>query len=335
MKGFSNKLYWFLNRSEAGARRVDFDKRAENVVEPKVSFVSTGVDWEKNPDEYSKKDVVGYDMPRKDIYSNKLHGKKWFYGQKYLKKPVKDIIGEHFTHDETSGMDVLFRTKNFKGDCAGTHSFYHYPKTDKVSHEISIDRNSYKNESARKRILIHEFIHALRTKEGRRTRDRDKEEKKTNLEEIARAPVNSLDWKGGYYKHIPESKRKGKKGWLSVEQMIKSDKSGLVEVAGGKETSLKGKKAKKATKKFFDDSFISKAHFSPAENVDRYFLIKLPNGVTVEEHRFYPTGSNNAKIKNSLKGKYGSNIEVWEWRDGKKVKIMGKKKNNKKRKKRK
>ncbi len=105
--------------------------------------------------------------------------------------------------------------------------------------------------------------------------------------------------------------------------MILSDR---ILATGSETLNLKGKRAVKRTQEVYDKSFISTVHFSPAEDVDGYFEIHLPCGTTVDLHVRYTKRPSLAQIKKDLKKRYGTNITAYEYRNGKRVQIIQKRK---------
>lgn len=80
--------------------------------------------------------------------------------------------------------------------------------------------------------------------------------------------------------------------------------------------------------KNYKRSQLSKAHFSPGENLDRYFLVKTSTGLTVKVHKRYKAGkvATITQLKTQFRKRYGPNATVWEWHNSKKKLFLSKEK---------
>jgi len=86
---------------------------------------------------------------------------------------------------------------------------------------------------------------------------------------------------------------------------------------------MKGKRLTKHIEELYDKSHISRAHFSPAEKLDRYFYIEEADGDKLDLHLRYgpkklPT---NKMAYKELKEDYPG-AKIWEYRNGKKVRVV-------------
>ena len=296
---------------------VDRAKRARNV-EFFGSF-TPGI----YPSSSNKLDFDKLDMPIQDIHVFKdKTGKNVYVGgsdkkrRNTLTKAVQNVITHSFAASELKKMSLYFDTShpsqaNAAGECQ-TFTFHRGEKREKKHSIIRVAKGCEKED-----VLIHEMVHARRHVMGDNVRDIDREEKETELEAVIRmqSPKQKV---AGYYQLIPGGRNKGK-----MLEMILSDR---VLATGSEKKSLKGKRAVKRTQEIYDKSFISTVHFSPAEDVDGYFEIRLPDGIMVDLHVRYTKRPSLTQIKKDLKKRYGTNITAWEYRDGKRVQIIKKRK---------
>ena len=103
----------------------------------------------------------------------------------------------------------------------------------------------------------------------------------------------------------------------------KEDRELLLGRKSGK--GIKGKTLDRRVTECYSKSHIKKAHFSPAERLDNYYLIETKDGRKFEVHiRTDPKPGKNppplSKIRRDLKQEY-KGAKVYEYQDGKKVKI--------------
>ena len=294
--------------------KMDFFKKSSKVVPPNIGNIEH---WKKSKAFGRKYDITGFDQPRKDIGKTKIHNRLVFVGGKYRKKVkpfVKKTISSNFTASELKEIKNLYieTAGGVEKKWVGQHEGICYPNGKKAS-VISIKKDYHDSEDT----LTHELVHAHRFATGRKVLDRNRDEKETDLETVARLNYSGLQNKrAGYYWYIPEVKG-------NDEKHKKAQYKDRIGLTGSIKKKLKGKRAIKKIKEYYPKSEIRKAHFSPAENLDRYFLVKLPNGTKIEVHQRYTKGKENlTEIKKSFRKKYGAGIEAWEYRNGKKVRII-------------
>jgi len=301
--------------------KIDFFKQSSNV----IPFSTTKInDWLSGKIG-NKSDIMGFDQPRNDIDKIKVHGRMVCVGSKYrnkLKLTAKKVLTSNFTGQELSEIKNLYIDVKGakKGAWAGQHQGVRFPNgiTGSI---ITIKSSEINNED----VLTHELVHAHRFATGRSYPfDRNREEKETDLETIARlSPQGFVNKTCGYYNFIPSVTKinsPNERSKARKEAQLKDRKC----LTGSVSKKLKGKRVIKKVKECYPKSEIRKAHFSPAEQIDRYFLVKLPNGTTIQVHQWYPKGRKGklTEIKKAFKKKYGTGIKAWEYRNGKKVRII-------------
>ena len=314
---------WMRQMWTGGHRgKIDFFKQASEVI---PYSVIDAINWFDSKVKGGV-DIEGFDQPRNDIDKLKAHRRMVCVGGKYRKKAkpsIKKVISSNFTGNVLKEIKNLYiETSGIKsgGNWAGQHEGIHLTDGNKAS-IITIRKGFIDSED----VLTHELVHAHRfATERRYPFDRNKDEKETDLETVARlSPQGLLNKICGYYNYIPIVKEK-----TSPSEQSKARKEAQLKdrkcLTGAVNKKLKGKRAIKKVKECYPKSEIRKAHFSPAENVDRYFLVKLPDGTKIEIHQRYPKGKrgNLREIKKAFKKKYGTGIKAWEYRNGKKVRII-------------
>lgn len=296
---------------------VDRAKRARNV-EFFGSF-TPGI----YPGSSNKLDFDKLDMPIPDIHVFKdKTGKNVYVGgsdkkrRNALTNTVKNIMVHSFAASELKKMSLYFdashpSSANAAGECQ-TFTFHRGEKREKKHSIIRVAKGRERED-----VLIHEMVHARRHVMGDHVRDIDREEKETELESVIRMqfPARKV---AGYYQFHPDGLDDNKR-----RNMIVADR---ILATGSEKKSLKGKRAVKRTQEIYNKSFISTVHFSPAEDVDGYFEIRLPDGTMVDLHVRYTKRPSLTQIKKDLKKQYGTKITAWEYRDGKRVQIIKKRK---------
>ena len=296
---------------------VDRAKRARNV-EFFGSF-TPGI----YPGSSNKLDFDKLDMPIQDIHVFKdKTGKNVYVGgsdkkrRNTLTNTVKNIMVHSFAASELKKMSLYFdashpSSANAAGECQ-TFTFNRGEKHEKKHSIIRVAKGREQEDT-----LMHEMVHARRHAMGDHVRDIDREEKETELESVIRMqfPARKVT---GYYQFHPDGLDDNKR-----RNMIVADR---ILATGSEKKSLKGKRAVKRTQEIYNKSFISTVHFSPAEDVDGYFEIRLPDGIMVDLHVRYTKRPSLTQIKKDLKKRYGTNITAWEYRDGKRVQIIKKRK---------
>ena len=303
---------WILSMWLGGRRgKLDFFKEAKNLIPYHPNEVTK---WRASKSFGGTRDIEIFDTPRTDVDKLKVHGRNIAVGgsgRKKVRKHVKRVIESNFTREEINDIKNLYiETSTIRGGgWTGQHQGITLPNG-KTGSIITIRKKYHNDEN----VLTHELIHAHRRKTGRRYPfDRNSDEKETELETIAR--INNIDiMTTGYYWHIP--------GVVTNEQHNAAITSDRIGITGSKSKKFKGKKAIKKSKEYYKKSQISKAKFSPGERVDRYFYIVLPNKTKIDVHQRYPKGNGNlVQIRKDFRKKYGSEIKIWEYRNGKKVRI--------------
>jgi hypothetical protein len=313
--GTKSRIKWMDERERLGrSGYVDFARTADKLKEHEP--------WLRQ-----KEDLLGLDHPRPDVTPVEVKGVRQIFvgsGDDYYRLAAAMKVREAvscFTRDELKKMGPLFvevggiDIPNTAGLCEYRtwggkevgHLIYISPKYVDCLHTLN-----------------HELVHARRHGEGEWVKDCDREEKMTELESIARTPFSKIR-NVGYYWRIPEVEklfREGPSRWdegkaLAME-LIKKDK---LMMCGDLERVLKGKEAKRVVESYYSRSEIARARFSPGEELDRYFEIKK-GGETIKLHVRFTEPTKLEEIKKGLMKRYGKDIEAWEWRDGKKVKII-------------
>ena len=304
---------WIRYMWDAGHRgKIDFFKQSSKVIPFSTSNIRQ---WMKGGTFGRNYDIMGFDQPRKDIEKLKIRGRTICIGGKHRKKiesNVRKVLTSNFTGQELKEINNLYIETSApvaKAWWAGQHQGFCSLNGIKGS-IVTIRKDWINNEH----VLTHELVHAHRFATGRKyPYDTNKDEKETELETVARlSPQAIRSGICGYYTFLP------KNSWLSAQ--LKDRKC----LTGSEKKKLKGKREIKNVKDCYPKSEIRKVHFSPAEQIDRYFLVKLPNGTTIQVHQWYPKGRKGklTEIKKAFKKKYGTGIKAWEYRNGKKVRII-------------
>jgi len=286
--------------------------------------------WEKDP-RHRTSDILYLDMPRGDVVSFKSKaGRKVYVGssirarREALKAAAKNVLDSNFTVDEVRSMGGLY----FEASCptrrAAATCEHVRLGGGRDANIISVKRDYLDNEW----VLTHELVHARRfgTGESLTCFDRNAEEKRTELETVARVK----DFENihvGYYQYL--ARKPG--GWTviikggkrrmthpKVEEAIKKDRIGLT---GSLNKSLKGKEAVERVKEYYPKSEIFKVHFSEPEKLDRYFLVKV-GGMEINLHVRYDEPVTLDQIREDMRRAYGPDAEVWEYIEGKKKRIL-------------
>lgn len=293
-------------------------------------------------------DIIGFDHPRTDIRVKKTKAGKTIRtggntppDRVMLSGIATKVLNENFTKAEVRSMNLYFEGSpgvqniNVAGTCS-THRGVGEP----------VSTISVPSSEVCEGIVTHEIVHALRAIDGRRNTDRDLEEIDTEYETALRVQ-NPHEWRGGYYQFIPGAMQEhGVPDRPSVEAAVLADR---VLATGATDKPLKGRRLthkivpktvrrsriETARSALDFDTFLhgprTAEHYGLrqmiAEDVDVYFQIKLPDKSTVEYHiRFDEARPSLAKIKKHLKERFGKNIEAWEWEDGKRVRLISRRK---------
>jgi hypothetical protein len=273
-------------------------------------------DWLKSKDSRGM-DMESVDHPHPMLvaYDSRI-GKKVFF---YKDANYTDLMNlyikaeSRFTREELRQMPpTLIEKSSSEERYAGVNNMMYYRGVP-IASVIKINPK-YMNLN----VLMHEMEHNLQHGRGQYTWDRDKSEKMAELRTLLRLDEDELPIaaSSGYYYYHPEAEnlydlevRKWK-----VLELMKKDRE-LV-----KNEVLKGKKLDKAVEEIFPKTEISKVHFSPSEEVDKYFQIKKGDR-TIEQHIRTIKPIPSEKIVKDLKKEFGPDAEIYEWRDGKKVRM--------------
>ena len=302
-------LYAGLSRVEWGERAlksrgnaIDHGKMAKNQKDATPGHFNA---WSKGG--HKKYDLDGFDHPRPDVKKIPKTHQKYAGAPKTKVSKIAKIAGtvlrNNFTAKERKDIGkVLIEGSPKSRKAAGSNTYY---PSDKLN-IVKIDSDYIGDED----VYTHELIHARRHGSKDRVIDRNREEKMTDFETVGR--LSSPEKKeAGYYRYI-----KGE----SVRTGIKHDR---ILLTGSMAKRRKGKVYLADVKKKYDKSKIKDAHFSPAENLDRYFQVILPSGERVEVHRRYKPHKRDTKaqVLKQFKEQFGKDITAYEWENGKKVRI--------------
>ena len=284
-------------------------------------------------------DILGFDHPRMDILVEKTPGGKQirtggndFPTRSVLANAAREVLDNNFTKNEVRDTELYFEAAGTRMmGAAGTCESRKRRGRD-VS-IISISRHNVDED-----VLTHEIVHAIRAADGRAVKDRDIDELATEYETALRV---QNPWRvRGYYKFIPGGMDTlGRSNSNTIANAVIADRI-LATGATGK--PMKGWKlthdvvpntiknsriatAKPSLHEYHEERYGLQQMV--AEDVDTYFQIKLPNRTTTEYHvRFVKARPPLKEIKKHLKEKFGKNIEAWEWKDGKRVRLISRRK---------
>lgn len=178
--------------------------------------------------------------------------------------------------------------------------------------------------------IIHELIHGLRGIRGTGPRDFDVEEKQTELEEVARIKniYSDANWNigSGYYQFVDSvADAWGDSDEVTTEVLdaiMRAVEHDRLLLTGSLDKNLVGEAAITRTAQKYPESVISTAWFSPAERVDRYFVVQRPGMREADVHLRFDDPPDESKVMSGLTKLYGSDAEIWEWKDGMKVRIQ-------------
>ena len=252
-------------------------------------------------------------------------------GTEPQRKEVRKALADGFTVKEQKAMrgTTIYITDLSK--CAGQY----HGKSKDGSYLIKLDRR-YGVEAD---TVTHEMIHHLRAVDEKRDdplvkarspyvgKDRDLEEAATVAETQARHKPYDFCGNDGYYGLVKNgsTKRHEDRGTFTRKEVVK-DQNGIVHppknpqlVQSGK----KGSRALKATKDGWKGSNIAHLNITKgkAEAIDQWYTI-TENGKTVKNVQVYSPQGVQAKVRPR------AGQTVYEYRDGKKVKIAQKRRSN-------
>jgi hypothetical protein len=302
-----SRVDWADEALESRRNAIDYGKKAKTRYPPTIENYDA---WARGGRE--RYDLEGHDHPRKDVKKiPKTYYKYAGAPPKRLRattKTAEKVLRKNFTAKERKdiGKVIIEGVSPSKKSWAGQNT--HDPATNVSVIEIAPIYTGDED------VYTHELVHARRQGSGEECirRDLNKEETQTEFETVGRisAPKKKL---AGYYQFI--------KGGNEKED-IKHDR---ILLTGSMDKKRKGKRFMADVKKKYKDSRIKDAHFSPAENLDRYFQVILPNKKRIEIHRRYKPKirDSKAKILKEFKSKYGKGITAYEWENGKRVKMGG------------
>jgi len=314
----SARRIWYISRSQWGkSGQVDFAKPAEKRV------IENPFRWELSGSR-RKADALGLDHPRVDIESFKSKtGRKVFVGsakpwvRTSLVMLSKNVVNDNFSAEELKHMKAIYiegsspPVSNAAGACSTINA-------GKEKHYLIFVKPSSMNEF----VLTHELVHARRYGFNEHVWDMNREEKMTELETVARVSPNGLTgWAGGYYQFHPEVAKLLREGKVKEAQklIIELRKKDRELIMKGKKR-MRGKTIRKRVKELYSESEISKAHFSPAEKLDRYFIIEK-DGVKQRMHIRFEKPVSDKQVYADIKKAYNPTA-VWEIKDGKKVRVI-------------
>ncbi len=286
-------------------------------------------------------DILGFDHPRKDIFVEKTNagktmrtGGNTFAERSMLANAARVVLDRNFTKAEVRKMNLYFEANDpdLQG-AAGTCSVHE-------GGGMPVSTVSVRKDQVYESVVTHEIVHALRSADGRsKWRDMDSEEIETEYETTLRLQKPRTVSGCGYYQYMPEF-------YTNLEDtnwMADAALADRVLATGATDKPLKGRRlthdivpntimnsriatAQPALRKRLAEKRTG-SYQMIAEDVDTYFQIKLPDKSTVEYHiRFNEARPSLAKIKKHLKEKFGKNIEAWEWKDGKRVRLISRSK---------
>ena len=311
--------------------RVDFNINAQTKTGATSRYSYRTWELVKNRNQLDLLAHQGLDRSRKDVLKYKNYagnniyiGSGTFSKRNTIALHTRRILRNQFTIAENRAMGSVF-VEGTMSNSGAWGSNAGYPKF--KGNYMRLDPKIYDSDI----VVTHEFIHAMRWGLGDHNLDRTREEKETELETVCRIPKSSIIAMGGsqrfvpgYYMYVPDLKRIRRiSGYRAYDEAVK--KSMLHDrkvIMGSENAKMKGKSLRRRLNSpLFHKTVISQAHFSPAEKLDRYFLIK-DDGIERRLHIRYGIIQTVATIKRDFIKEYGKDVEVWEYQDGKKVKFI-------------
>lgn len=279
----------------------------------------------------SSADKEGLDHPQKNIISFKGPTDRKIYiggGNKAkrltLMATTKSAVENSFTRQEILEIGPLYihvapRSKSWAGLCAKRSIKHKTHITGRIRypHFIHVRSDFLDDES----VLVHELEHARQHGFGVYILDRNYSEKMTELSTMARVSQAGVST-AGYYRHIPEVKKALRENYAEGIALLKKLQNEDRKLLTGSK-QMKGKNVRERIEELYDKSHISRAKFSPAENLDRYFFIEEADGDELDLHiRYEPKKlPTNKMAYKELKEDYPG-AKIWEYRNGKKVRVI-------------
>jgi hypothetical protein len=259
-------------------------------------------------------DIEHIDVPEDNILCSHVYGKPvWFgTGQASVTRKVaklgSEVLASNFSANEIRKM------KNIYVDLGGTNNQRYAGVTCFLAQGVAVlIASKYINDVDKfESVLTHEFIHIRRSFDKEYTLDRNDDEKRTELERIARV---ARPWKGvhGYYAYA----KKTEEDSLTMEDRMIKDREGMT---GSMTKKLKGVEAVRRAREYYPQSEIAKVHFSPPEKIDRYFDVTAPIG-HYSVHVWYPEAPRYRKVNYDLKSIFGDDARIFEWNNGKRARL--------------
>jgi len=289
--------------------------------------------WWLHPNE---SDIRELDDQHSDLYAilGKGRGKRKRHiilmgGTEQQREDLKKHIDQAFTVKEKKLLaGTLIKIEPAGFGCAGWYSQSRDPNTGELygAPVICIDPQ-YTDESG---VVVHEVIHNLRdhdksrkgglkhVKNYRRPRDRDLEESMTEAETRSRQRPFQPE-SAGYYGFIKDKEGK------SQEELQTEDRITINAIDLKKHTpelkNKKGKRAINATRKNYPKTHIARMKMKgEAEAVDSFYEAEKRDGIVTHIHTRQPRGSKALDRAEQREIKQGAKA-LYEWRDGKKVRI--------------
>lgn len=344
---FQGRQTWAIRMWQWGHKgSVDMPRRAKRVAT--VKDLEKQMDtsdawrhmlrWEVNPQQRTI-DVYPLDYPRHDIDAFKAKtGRKVYLGSadkrtmQELRANTGFIFLENFTGPEIKQMGGVFiDAKSPGGNAAGQCAKIEGAKGS-TANMVRIKKKYIGDEW----IVTHELEHAKQfggLAPGRYSSyylDRNKDETMTELATTARVHnFRGREFEGGYYIYVP-SVRQALLNWRTgkgtrreyIDALRKAQDMDRIGMTGSMDRTLRGKALETRLKEYYPESQVGKAHFSPAEFLDRYYQVNVGKMKIVVHRRYGESVRNQSQVKRDFRKEYGPDVKVFEWMDGKRVRIL-------------
>ena len=277
-------------------------KNHSSITDYNISAENKTKDYNKWLKNRSKMDFIDEDYPRKDIkriMSKVYVGADSAKTLKRLSKKARKVLLKNFTASERKRIGKVY----FEGTPpASSSAAASCQRTDRRSSIIKCSPKWLYED-----VLTHELVHTRRDAIGQSVKDVNKDEKETEFETMGRSSRKGMT--EGYYQFIKEPHKKGK----TISKLQGEDKRLLT---GSEDRNAKGKRLTNRLGKAYKKSNIQHAHFSPAEDLDRYFQIYDHKDRKSEIHIRFKKPVTLAQIRKDLKSGYNA-MKAYEWRNGK------------------